>query len=256
MGSVITIATLGDNFTYLYEYEQHKALVVDPSNSSSIFRILEQHDLTLTTVLVTHHHWDHVAGAAELKKKVGCRVIGSDKERIRDIDTIVDDGDVARLGNTEVRVIGTPGHTLTAVCYYIGASKNKQGGILWTGDTLFIGGCGRLLECDAKTMWDSLGKLASLPDETLVYCGHDYTVENYEFALTIEPNNETVKQRLVEVRQAQSQGSHTVPSTILQEKRTNPFLRADTPELKAAVNMPAAGAEEVFAELRQRKDVF
>jgi hydroxyacylglutathione hydrolase len=129
-------------------------------------------------------------------------------------------------------------------------------GILWTGDTLFVGGCGRLLECNAQSMWDSLHKLASLPDDTLVYCGHDYTLENYEFASGIEPANRIVKERLDQVRQLQTQGKLTVPSSISQEKTTNCFLRAGTPELKAAIGMLDASAVDVFAELRRRKDVF
>jgi hydroxyacylglutathione hydrolase len=135
-------------------------------------------------------------------------------------------------------------------------SKDNKNGIVWTGDTLFVGGCGRLLECDAQPMWESLLRLASLPDDTPVCCGHDYTLENYEFALSIEPDNRAVEQRLQEVKHAQRQGRPTVPSTILQEKTTNPFLRADAPELRAALAMREARTVEVFAELRRRKDAF
>jgi hydroxyacylglutathione hydrolase len=135
-------------------------------------------------------------------------------------------------------------------------SAGNKNGIVWTGDTMFIGGCGRLLECNAQSMWDSLQKLASLPDDTLVYCGHDYTLENYEFASGIEPGNQVVKEHLDQVRQLQTRGKLTVPSSILQEKSKNCFLRAGTPEMKTALGMPNAQAVEVFAELRRRKDVF
>jgi hydroxyacylglutathione hydrolase len=135
-------------------------------------------------------------------------------------------------------------------------SAGNENGILWTGDTLFVGGCGRLLECNAQTMWNSLQRLASLPDDTLVYCGHDYTLENYEFASGIEPGNRIVKERLEEVRNLRRQGEPTIPSSILLERTTNCFLRAGAPEMKAALGMQGAEAVEVFAELRRRKDIF
>jgi len=284
MDSVITIPALGDNFIYLYRYNRSNALVVDPSDASLVLGTLREHGLDLTTVLATHHHWDHTAGIIQLKEKTGCKVIGGDKQRIPGIDSVVEDGKILAIGNTKIQVIATPGHTRTAVCYYVQPSNDNKNGILWTGDTLFVGGCGRLLECDARSMWDSLLKLASLPDDTLIYCGHDYTMENYQFALSIEPDNQAVKQCLSEprpvldgrgeVRQAQSAGRQTVPpegvpfgtfrrvaatarqATMLRERTTNPFLRADTSELKTALNMPQAQAVEVFAELRRRKDGF
>ena len=256
MDSVITIEALGDNFIYLYRYNQNDSLAVDPCDSSSVLRILQEQDLNLKTILITHHHWDHVAGTDELKQKTGCKVIGADKRRIHGIDLVVADGQILPVGERKVRVIVTPGHTSTSVCYYMEPSAGNENGILWTGDTLFVGGCGRLLECNAQSMWGSLQKLASLPDDTLVYCGHDYTLENYEFASGIEPGNQIFKERLDQVRQLQTQGKLTVPSSILLEKSTNCFLRAGTPELKAALGMPQAQAVEVFAELRRRKDVF
>ncbi len=155
-----------------------------------------------------------------------------------------------------MQVIATPGHTRTSVCYYMLPTNDNKNSIVWTGDTLFVGGCGRIIECDAEVMWNSLNKLASLPEQTLVYCGHDYTVENYEFALTIEPENEAVKQCLKRTKQAQKEARPTAPSTILQERLTNPFLRADAPELKNALHMPKASPVEVLSELRRRKDVF
>lgn len=256
MDSVITIPTLGDNFIYLYQYNQNDSLAVDPCDSSLVLRILQEYGLSLRTILITHHHWDHVAGVADLKRKTGCNVIGADKQRIPGIDSVVADGQILPFGDHKVRVIATPGHTLTSVCYFMEPPAGNQNGILWTGDTMFVGGCGRLLECDAKTMWDSLQKLASLPDETLVYCGHDYTLENYEFANGFEPGNQVVKERLDQIRQLQQQDKLTVPSSILLEKTTNCFLRAGTPEMKEALGMQNTQTVEVFAELRRRKDVF
>ena len=256
MDSVITISAFGDNFIYLYRYNQNDSLAVDPSNGSLVLRTLQEHGLSLKTILITHHHWDHIAGTAELKQKTGCKVIGADRRRIPGIDSVVKDGQILPVGDRKVRVIVTPGHTSTSVCYYMEPSAGNENGILWTGDTLFVGGCGRLLECDAQSMAESLQRLASLPDDTLVYCGHDYTLENYEFAFGIEPGNQDVKERLDQVRQKLRQGKFTVPSSILQERTTNCFLRAGTSELKAALGMQQAQAVEVFAELRRRKDIF
>ena len=256
MVSVVTIPAFGDNFIYLYRYDKNNALAVDPCDSSAVLNSLNEHNLNLTTILITHHHWDHTGGVSDLKKKTGCEVIGADKRRIPAIDRVVDDKQVLTIGNTEIQVIATPGHTNTSVCYYIPASNENEHKILWTGDTLFAGGCGRIMECNAQTMFDSLLTLTSLPDDALVYCGHDYTLENYEFALTIEPDNKAVKQRLQEIKQTIKAGGFTVPSTILQEKTTNIFLRSDTNEIKTALKMPGAEAVDVFAELRRRKDVF
>ena len=256
MNSVITIPALGDNFIYLYRYNQNESLAIDPGDGSLVSRTLKEHGLNLKAILLTHHHWDHVAGTDELKRKTGCKVIGADKRRIPGIDLVVSDGQILPVGDSRLRVIVTPGHTSTSVCYYMEPSASNKNGILWTGDTLFIGGCGRLLECNAKSMAESLQKLASLPDDTLVYCGHDYTLENYEFALGIEPENQVVKERLEQIKQMLKRGELTVPSTMLQERNTNCFLRAGTPELKAALGMQDAQAVKVFAELRRRKDIF
>ncbi len=252
MDSVITIPALGDNLIYLYRYNQSDCLAIDPSDCSSVLRIVKEQTLSLKTILVTHHHWDHTGGVAELKHKTGCKVVGGDKRRIRSIDQLVQDAQALPVGDAEVRVIATPGHTSTSVCYYVPPSPANASGILWTGDTMFVGGCGRLFEGNAKTMWESLQKLASLPDDTLVYCGHDYTLENYEFALSIEPGNQAVAQRLADMKQT----GRAVSSTMLQERATNPFLRAGAPQLKDALNMPQAKDVEVFAELRRRKDSF
>jgi len=249
---VITIPALGDNLIYLCRYNQSDCLAVDPGECRSVLKILKEQNLSLKMVLVTHHHWDHTGGVADLKKKTGCRVIGGDKRRIRGIDQLVKDAETLPIGDAEVRVIATPGHTSTSVCYYVPPSPANASGILWTGDTLFVGGCGRLFEGSARAMFESLQKLASLPDETLVYCGHDYTVENYEFALSIEPDNQALRQRLKDIRQS----GHTIPSTMLQERTTNVFLRAGAPEVKAALGMRQAKDSEVFAELRRRKDIF
>jgi hydroxyacylglutathione hydrolase len=256
MDNVITIPAFGDNLIYLVRYGGDDAFAVDPGDAASVLKMLKKHDLDLKTIFLTHHHWDHVGGAAELKRKTGCEIITGYGGGSRDVDKIVGDGHILTMGNAKIQVLATPGHTRTSVCYYMQPSEENPKGLLWTGDTLFVGGCGRLFECDPQTMWDSLLKLASLPDDTLVYCGHDYTLENYEFALSIEPDNQVVKRRLDEIRQALKRRELTVPSSISQEKTTNPFLRADTPGLRAALGMTNARAVDVFGELRRRKDVF
>jgi hydroxyacylglutathione hydrolase len=254
--SVTTISTFGDNYIYLYRCGQNNAFVVDPGDSSAVLSVLKEQGLVLAAALATHHHFDHTGGIRELKKKTGCEVIGPDRNTIPVADRVVNDKDVLEVCAAKIQVIATPGHTRDSVCYYLQPPKGNESGILFTGDTLFIGGCGRPIECEAQIMWDSLQKIAALPDDTLVYPGHDYTEENYEFALTVEPNNTTTKTRLQEIRERQNQGQLTVPSTIAQEKTTNIFLRADTPEIKTALDMAKAADAEVFAELRRRKNVF
>lgn len=256
MDRVVTIPACGDNYIYLCQYDPGCAFAVDPCESPAILDTLQGRRLELTLILATHHHWDHVAAVAELKRRTGCEVVGCDRARIPDIDIVVGDGQIIEVGDDKVQVIATPGHTRTSSCYYMLPSGDTRPGILWTGDTLFVAGCGRLLECDAPTMWDSLLKLASLPNDTLVYCGHDYTVEDLEFAMSIEPDNQAVRQRLRQVIRMQEAGKPSVPSTIAQEKMTNPFLRSDTPEVKKALKMSNARAVDVFAELRRRKDFF
>ena len=255
MEPVITLPALGDNYIYLYRYDQNNAFVVDPGDSGSVFDTLEKHSLNLTHALATHHHFDHVSGVKELKRKTSCEIFGLDNNRISIIDCLVKDGGVIAICGTHIKVIATPGHTQDSVCYYVQPSKN-QDGVLFTGDTLFIGGCGRPIECDASTMWNSLQKIAFLPDDTFIYPGHDYTEENYEFALTIEPDNKVMKKNLQLVKECQKQDKPIVPSRIGQERATNIFLRADDPKIKSALNMSNSTDSEVFAELRRRKNLF
>jgi hydroxyacylglutathione hydrolase len=255
MEPVITIPALGDNYIYLCRYHQSNAFVVDPGDAGAVFNALEKHSLNLTHVLATHHHFDHVSGVKDLKRKTNCEIFGSDKNKISIIDQVVDDHGVIAVCGTHIKVITTPGHTRGCVCYYVQPTKNHTG-VLFTGDTLFIGGCGRPIECDASTLWDSLQKLAARPGDTLVYPGHDYTEENYEFALTIEPGNTLVKKALQAVKEWQRQGKPTVPSNIGHERATNVFLRADDPEIKSVLGMETATPAEVFTQLRLRKNAF
>lgn len=238
MDRVTIIEAYGDNFIYLYRYDGRKVFAVDPAESAAVLKVLESNDLVLTDVLITHHHFDHTGGVKDLKKKTGCRVMGGDK-RIAGVDQLVEGGQVLTFGSVSVRVIATPGHTRTSVCYFAECCGDDESPAVFTGDTLFVGGCGRIFECGAETMWGSLRELAELADEALVYPGHDYTVENYEFALTVDPENEVFRRRLQEVVRAERNG---VPSTMGQEKVSNIFL--------------CAKDSRVFGELRRRKDVF
>lgn len=221
---------LTDNYAYIIE-ESGKAMVADPGEAAPVIRFLEQNALTLTHILCTHHHGDHVGGVMELKAKTNAAVIGPAKERIEGVDILVKHGDHVE----GFEVIETPGHTLGHVCYY-------APGILFSGDTLFSMGCGRLFEGTPTDMWASLQKLSNLPDDTHVYCGHEYTQSNGRFCLSIEPDNSDIVLRMAEVAELRSSGKPTLPVTLGTEKSTNLFLRA--------------GSVERFAELRRMKDLF
>jgi len=256
MTSVIPISLFEDNYAHLFLHGDRHALAIDPGDASPILRVLEERAISLDAVLVTHHHWDHAGGAAELRSRTRCEVIGVDRSLIPASDRIVADGETLNRGQIQIHVMATPGHTRTSISYYIEPQPGGTPGVIFTGDTLFIGGCGRLLECDAVTMWESLRKLRALPAETLVYCGHNYTLENYEFATAVAPDDRRFRDRLAQVQRAIEYGQPTVPSTIAQERATNIFLRADDPQVMAALGMSDAEPHEVFAELRRRKDLF
>ena len=251
---VTIIQALFDNYSYLLE-EGRKGMIVDPGEASPVLKIIKKKKIRIEMILNTHHHPDHVGGNLEIKRETGAKIVGPDS-RIRGIDHIVRDEDVLRLGDSRIRVIATPGHTSNGVSFYLPSSRAGEGGVLFSGDTLFSGGCGRLFEGSPEVLWGSLTRVANLPGDTLIYCGHEYTVENYMFASTIEPDNEAVKNALSKARQLRKAGRKTVPSSLEAEKTTNPFLRAVTEDMRRALNMPDADDVEVFAELRRRKDAF
>jgi hydroxyacylglutathione hydrolase len=238
----------GDNYSYLVVDGKHAA-AVDPADAGTVLSRLEQADLELDMVLVTHHHSDHTGGCMELRKSTGCSVVGPDDSRLPALTSPVNDGDIFSLGSVEFKALALPGHTRTGMAYY-----SLQGRAVFTGDTLFCGGCGRLFEGSAAEMWSSLKLLRSLPEDTRVYCGHEYTIESLEFAAHIEPENADVAARLADARKLQRAGEPTVPSTMGTEAATNPFLRADTDAMREVTGLSSCSAEEVFAELRRRKD--
>ncbi len=245
MHTVTTLGTLANNYTYVIEFEGNAA-VIDPGESSPASRALDRSGARLLAVLCTHAHFDHTGGSDELSRRTGCEVWVP--------DTSPDDSSHP-VGSLTFSVLRTPGHSADSVCLYI-PPVDGQTGAVFTGDTLFVGGCGRLFNSPPETMLRSLQRLAALPADTRVYCGHDYTLENYEFALTLEPDNDLVRARLEEVRTLIEGNESTVPSTIAQELATNPFLRTADPALKRAVGMENASDVEVFAEVRRRKDRF
>jgi hydroxyacylglutathione hydrolase len=243
---------LSDNFGYLIHDPATKTTAsIDAPEAGPVINALEREGWRLTDILITHHHHDHVGGVAELKQKYKCRVVAPhDKTaKIANVDYRTGQGDVLKIGTLLARVLETPGHTLDHVSYVFDNEK-----VLFAADTLFSIGCGRVFEGTYPMMWDSLLKLRALPDDFKLYCGHEYTAANIKFALTIEPNNAALKARAEEVKRLRSENKPTVPTLLGEEKRANVFLRADEPSVAAAVRMKDRSAEEVFAELRERKN--
>lgn len=248
------VPLLSDNYAYLiHDLATGETGVVDPSEAPPVLAALEAAGWRLGHVLNTHHHNDHIGGDEALVAASGAPVVApeADRHRIPALTQGVREGDRYSVGRTELEVIEVPGHTSGHIAFYSAAAQ-----ALFCGDTLFALGCGRLFEGTAAQMWHSLGKLRALPDATRVYCGHEYTASNCRFALTIEPENETLKARAEEIARLRAAGQPTIPSTIGLEKATNPFLRADEAAVQAALGMAGGDPVAVFAEIRRRKDKF
>jgi len=246
------VPCLSDNYAYLiHDAAAGLTAIVDPSEPEPVKRALEARGYKLTHILNTHHHFDHTGGNLPLKEAYGAEVVGpgKDRDRIPGIDTGVEEGKPWRFGNHTVEILEVPAHTRGAITFVMD-------GAAFTGDTLFAMGCGRLFEGNPQMMWTSLSKLAKLPDDTKIYCGHEYTLSNGRFALTLEPNNADLKRRFADVETARAKGQPTVPSTIGIEKKTNPFLRPNSPELRKSLGMEKASDVDVFGETRKRKDNF
>ncbi|MET0221078.1 MAG: hydroxyacylglutathione hydrolase [Tardiphaga sp.] len=243
---------LSDNFGYLIHDDETGATAsVDAPEAAPIARQLDAEGWTLTDILITHHHHDHVGGVASLKQKYGCRVVAPHNQstEIADVDQRVAHGDIVKVGSLLARVLETPGHTLDHISYVFDGEK-----ALFAADTLFSIGCGRVFEGTYPMMWDSLLKLRALPDDFRLYCGHEYTASNVKFALTVEPDNEALKARAEEVTRLRAANQPTIPSLLGDEKKANVFLRADDPAVAIRLRMKGANAEQVFAELRERKN--
>jgi hydroxyacylglutathione hydrolase len=245
---------LKDNYGYLvHDRDRGETAAIDTPDAAAILAALDERGLRLTHILNTHHHADHAGGNLELKRRTGCRIVGprADAARIPGIDVMVGDGDVFELGSHRVEVYDTPGHTRGHIVY-----RFPDDGVAFVGDTLFAMGCGRLFEGTPSQMWTSLGKIMGWPDSTRLYCAHEYTQANGRFALTVEPDNRALVERMEEVTRARAAGLPTVPTTVALEKATNPFLRADSRALQETIGMIGAPAVDVFARTRALKDAF
>ncbi len=239
MTRVTLIPVLDDNYAYVLQSEDGLTGVVDPGAAEPVVAFLEQHKLGLDYILNTHHHGDHIGGNAALIEQYGAKLVGPRAEaaRIPAMDLQVNEGDIFTFGNEVFQILETPGHTRGHICFY-----GSQSGILFAGDTLFAMGCGRVFEGSMEEMFASLQKLKALPAETLLYCGHEYTLSNGKFCAHADPHNADIHKRLKEVETLRKKNIPTLPSTLEQEYKTNVFLRA--------------GAADEFAALRSAKDSF
>lgn len=246
---------LTDNFGLLtHDPETGAVASIDAPDAESIAAELDRRGWLLTDILLTHHHMDHVQGVEELKRLYpGARVVGprKDRHRIGGLELEVGDGDVVRIGNAPATVIEAPGHTTGHVLYHF-----EQDEIVFVGDVLFSLGCGRVFETPMEVMYDSLARLAELPPETLVYCGHEYTQSNARFAVTVDPSNPLLRERIEEVHALRAAGKATLPTTIALELATNPFLRTEDVEVQKALGMENADPVQVFAAMRELKNGF
>lgn len=258
MIEVVPIPQLRDNYAYLViDPETKSAAVIDCAEAPPVLAEIQRRGVRVVALLPTHHHYDHVGGHEDFLRvcKVEVYAYSGQRNRIPGATREVQEGDEITVGSRVARVIFIPAHTTGHVAYFFPEDR-----VVFTGDTLFVAGCGRLFEGDAATMMRSLEKLASLPDDTKVYCGHEYSQKNLEFALQLEPNNSALRQKYERVLALRAQGLPTVPSTIAEEKATNPFLRWHSAELQAAVRRidPSVGTDPVriFAKVRALKDAF
>lgn len=254
------IPAFNDNYIWMFHSpDSRNIFVIDPGDAKPVQDVLEKYQLNLAGILITHHHFDHTGGISHLTKGKNIPVYGPDNQNIEGVTNTLRDGDVINLNGTLFNIIATPGHTLDHIAYY---TESGEGGnpALFCGDTLFVGGCGRLFEGTAEQMFSSLSRLAALPGDTRVYCAHEYTQTNLKFAQAVEPDNQILKKHVDEVAVCRSENQPTVPSTLQMELETNPFLRSDQPEvIKAACSRGApenAKPAEILRVIRAWKDNF
>jgi len=251
---ILTIPCLSDNYAYLaHDSATGETALIDAPEAGPILAALDESGWTLSHVLITHHHADHVDGLSGILARHPATVIGAkaDEHRLPDLDVSVTEGDTLTIGGETAHVIDVSGHTVGHIAFHF-----PQSGVVFTADSLMALGCGRVFEGTMEQMWKSLSKLAALPPETKIYSGHEYTAANARFALSIDPQNSDLISRSKAVDAARTENRSTVPSTLSEELATNPFLRASDPGLKAELGMSGASDAEVFAEIRTRKDNF
>lgn len=245
---------LSDNYGYLvHDPASGETVAIDTPDADAYLAAAAETGWTITQIWNTHHHFDHAGGNAALKAATGARITAPayDKHRISPADIFVENGDTVQLGDLSADVVFTPGHTTGHIVYHF-----ASGHVAFVGDTLFALGCGRLFEGSPADMWASLSRLRQWPDDTVIYCAHEYTQSNAAFALSIDPANGALKAYADEVAALRAKGLPTVPTRLSREKAANPFLRADDPALAAAIGMAGQDAVAVFAEVRARKDAF
>ena len=243
---------LSDNYGVLiHDPAAHVTAAIDAPDADAVQQALQEKGWTLTHILNTHYHADHTGGNKALKSDTGCKIAGPAGEagKIPGLDDPVGEGDIYQFGNFEVRILETPGHTAGHISYWL-----PDAAVAFVGDTLFALGCGRLFEGSAETMWTSLSKIAALPPETTIYCGHEYTLANAQFAMTVEPDNAALQVRIGEIRALRQKDEPTLPTTLQLELDTNPFLRPSSPELQKRLGMEGRPDWEIFGPIRQRKD--
>jgi hydroxyacylglutathione hydrolase len=243
-----------DNYGVLvHDPETGLTASIDAPEADAVAAAAARRGWTISHIFTTHHHNDHVEGNLALKEQYGCEIFGPINEAVAipGLDRAFGDGDSFEFGDHTVTIIETPGHTAGHICFHFADDK-----LLFAADTLFALGCGRLFERPASDMWASLQKLAVLPDETAVYFGHEYTLANARFALTIDPGNERLQARAADIEALRAEGKFTIPTTLALEKETNPFLRPGDPAIRRNLVMESRSNEEVFAEIRKRKDNF
>jgi hydroxyacylglutathione hydrolase len=252
MTEILIVKCLSDNYAYIHSNKNGDAFVVDPSEAGPVIDVLNKHRLNLKFILNTHHHFDHVGGNFELKEKYECKIVGSKKdfERIPGIDIKVSEGDIWNFDEHNAQIIEIPGHTTGHIAFYFESLK-----LVFTGDTLFSLGCGRLFEGSPEMMWKSLTKLRDLPDETKIYCGHEYTLSNGNFISSIYPSDE-IESKIDRLKSLNKQNIPSIPSTIGDEKRLNIFLKADDEDLINSLGLTGKSPEEVFGHIRNLKDSF
>ena len=248
------IPCLSDNYGYLvHEPTQGITAAIDTPEAAPILAALERRGWQLDYIWNTHHHYDHAGNNEIIKAATGAQVSApaAEADKIPAIDKTIREGDTVQLGAVSAQVLDVGGHTRGHIAYYF-----AEDDIVFVGDTLFALGCGRVFEGTMAQMWTSLSKLAALPRKTRSYCAHEYTSANADFALTIDPDNAALIERIAQIKIARGQGLPTVPSTIGEELDTNPFLRVDDGAIRAHLDMPRAENVDVFAEIRRRKDSF
>ena len=248
------IPCLKDNYSYIIiDLKNNNTCVVDPSESKPIINFLEKNNLQLNYILNTHHHYDHVGGNTELKKKYKAKIVGfeGDCERIPEIDIMLKDGEIWKQDNFEAKVIHIPGHTLGHICFYFYNENN-----LFTGDTLFSLGCGRIFEGTYEQMLASLEKIKKLPPKTKIYCGHEYTLQNSKFCITYDGENLNLIKKIQEIKEKLTKNKPTIPSTLEEELKNNIFLRSGNDKIKTNLNMNNSSSLVTFSKLRDLKDNF